>query len=491
MKTLNNTKFEILTEDGFKDFRGLKESSHEEYLELIFDDTSYKCSKTHLIKVNGDWVQAKDLKIGLVNNKVLKEIKTIKNNNDKFWDPIGIKDTKSFISKGLIHHNCDEAAYIPKNLWEEFVDSVMPTMSSLIFKQVITTSTANGVNHFEKLVKQAKAGISGDKFVETSWRNVPHYDKKGNLLDPEEYKKITIAKYGKKFFNQTEECQFIGSSDTLISGDSLANILNNIEKAEVIPQTILNEGTMYQTVKEGNSYVLTVDAAKDGIDAFSVQVVNITKFPFKQVFTANLQVDYLMMPLHLVELGNYYNQALMVIENNEGAGQSIADQLWTIYEYENLYKDKNINKVGLKKYPGFRTTTKSRPLILNMLKIFIEEGKLEIQNQETLNQLYTFTKRKNGNKYEAESGYHDDLVLSLAMIFAPFMEIKVFDNFELFTKQLRIENSETLTVDFLSVLDVGFSSDDEEDPYKEQRALLRDQGDTDYSPVLPTAPRWD
>jgi len=50
----------------------------------------------------------------------------------------------------------DEAAYIKKSLWDEFIDSVMPTMNSLIFKQVISTSTANGMNHFYHLVEGAK-----------------------------------------------------------------------------------------------------------------------------------------------------------------------------------------------------------------------------------------------------------------------------------------------------------------------------------------------
>jgi len=50
----------------------------------------------------------------------------------------------------------DEAAYIKKSLWDEFIDAVMPTMNSLIFKQVISTSTANGMNHFFSLVNGAK-----------------------------------------------------------------------------------------------------------------------------------------------------------------------------------------------------------------------------------------------------------------------------------------------------------------------------------------------
>jgi len=369
----------------------------------------------------------------------------------------------------------DETAYIKKSLWDEFVDSVMPTMNSLSFKQVIMTSTANGMNHFEQIVKAAKRQDTPERYITCSWRDVPHYNKQGDLLTPEEYKKITIKKYGKKYFAQTEECTFLGSSDTLISGIALKELQDHMENVTVIPQVILNDGTMYKEAQENHTYICTVDPSKDGIDEFSVDIVDVTSFPFEQVFTAKLQIDYLMMPEHLFELGTYYNTALMIIENNEGAGQSVSDTLWGVYEYENLFRDSNIDgRPGKKKYTGFRTTQKSRPLVLNMLKIFIEEGKLVVNSQHTLNQLYTFTKRKTGNKYEAEDGYFDDAVMSLSFVFAPFMSIKVFDNFELFTKELRVIDSNVRTEEYLTGIDIGFTSDDDDSDQKaEELRLMR------------------
>jgi hypothetical protein len=62
---------------------------------------------------------------------------------------------------------------------------------------------------------------SGQRLVKNDWREVPRYDKKGNLLDPEEYKRQVIAKNGRMFWLQTEECEFLGSSETLISTEAL------------------------------------------------------------------------------------------------------------------------------------------------------------------------------------------------------------------------------------------------------------------------------
>jgi len=97
-----------------------------------------------------------------------------------------------------------------------------------------------------------------------------------------------------------------------------------------------------------------------------------------------------------------------------------------------------------------------------MLKIFIDEGKLIINCEDTLEQLYTFTKRKTGNKFEAEDGYFDDMVMGIAVLFAPFMEIKVFDDFELFTRQLHKVDSTQKAKEYLSVIDFGISDDGSE-----------------------------
>ncbi len=378
----------------------------------------------------------------------------------------------------------DELAYFKKSLWDEFSDSVFPTMNSLIFKQVVMTSTANGMNHFSKLCHAAEAPDTPERFITTSWRNVPHYSKQGKLLDPETYKKLTIKKFGKKYFAQTEECVFLGSSDTLVGGDTLREIGNHLEKVVPIPTNIMLNLDVYKTVEEGDTYIVSCDPSKDGIDMFAVNVVNISRFPFEQVATANLDIDYLVMPEHLNELGLYYNEAMIIVEGNEGAGQSITDTLFGVYEYPSLYRDKNINnKPGYKKYTGFRTTTKSRPIILNLMKIFIEEGKLIINSEKTLEQMYTFTKKKTGLKYQAEDGYFDDLIMSLAIAFAPFMTSKTFDNYELFTKELRKEDSELRTSVYLSTLDFGFTSEEDDEYLKElkhQREIIG--GETDYFP---------
>jgi len=364
----------------------------------------------------------------------------------------------------------DEMAYIPKKDWDDFADSVFPTMNSLSFKQFIATSTANGMNHFADLVKQAKQPDSEYEFVTCSWKEVPRFDKKGNKIVPIEYKKQTIKKYGLKYFLQTEANEFLGSSNTLVDGQTLKRIQDHIESYDNENIPGLFDGlNIYKKPQKNHSYICSVDSSKDGIDDFSINIIDITKFPFEQVADANLQVDYLAMPEYLEELGIYYNKALMIIENNDGSGQSISDTLWNIYSYENMYRDKNIDgRPGYKKYTGFRTTPKSRTVILGLLKAFLEEGKLILNSRISLQQLYTFTKN-DSDKYVAQDGFKDDNVMSLAISFAPFMESLRFDDYEMFVKELRMDVSIVQTKEFMSVLDLGYEDDGvQEETYYEQ-----------------------
>jgi len=267
----------------------------------------------------------------------------------------------------------------------------------------------------------------------------------------------------------SHNCEFLGSASTLVSTEAL-KAMTPEEPTRI--DSIFTGIKIYKTAKKNHNYIISVDPAKDGIDSFTVQVTDITSFPFQQVASAKLDVDYLTMPEHLSELGTYYNEAYIVIENNEGAGQSVADMLFYVYEYPNMYRDRDTNDKKYKKFYGFRTTKKSRPLILNMMKIFIEEGKLIVRDQETINEFFSFIKSTNNSvKYEAEDGYHDDLVMGLAILFAPFMHLKSFDDPMTFLSLLKTdlnddeEDEENTNISkYYSLLDTaGFQSGDEDD----------------------------
>lgn len=253
-------------------------------------------------------------------------------------------------------------------------------------------------------------------------------------------------------------CEFIGSSYTLVSAAKLQEM-----KEKDIQEIRDGKLKIYEYPEEKHQYIMSVDAAKDGSDSFAVQVVDITDFNFKQVASAKLQIDYLLMPEFINEWCEYYNKPYLIIENNEGAGQSIADQMYLSYEYENLHFDKDVGRNKKKKYPGFRTTTKSRKQILQTLKLFIENDKLSVIDKSTINEFLTFI--LSNNKFQADDGYHDDMIMALALIFVPFCNTKNFEDMKKVVANLYDDDMpDDEKVNFGEMLTIGsFDSGTDED----------------------------
>lgn len=315
----------------------------------------------------------------------------------------------------------DECAFIKPTIWEEFSDSIFPSQSALAWKKNIILSTAKGMNHFYEIVKGAREETNGYKLFEVSWKDVPRYKSDGTQLTNEEFYTQIVGKFGIIYFNQNYANEFLGSSHTLISSDKLRKMNHTMPEEH-------RDGKLkiYQYPKNNHKYIMAVDPAKDGTDAFAVQILDITDFKFEQVASAQLQIDYLLMPEFIDEWGKLYNNAYLVIENNEGAGQSIADQMYQSYEYENLHFDKDVGRNKRKRYPGFRTTSKTRKQVLQTLKLFIENDKLDVIDKPTINEFFQFVLIK--NKFQADDGAKDDMIMALALVFAPFMNTKNFED---------------------------------------------------------------
>ena len=65
---------------------------------------------------------------------------------------------------------------------------------------------------------------------------------------------------------------------------------------------------------------------------------------------------------------------------------------------------------------GFKTTSITRPLILANLQEIVKDEVEKINDKDTLREMLTFIVNRNG-RAEAEDGYHDDLVMALAIAY--------------------------------------------------------------------------
>lgn len=308
----------------------------------------------------------------------------------------------------------DEAAHIEN--WDEFYASTYPIISSGKDSKVLMTTTPLGMNHFYKIWEDAikgpgTKGWNGFHPVKVLWNEVPGRD--------QEWANDQLAAlgYDQQKFDQEFNCEFFGSSGTLISGPTL--------KSLVYRQPIHHDPIgmyQYEKVEKGHTYVMICDVSRGkGLDYSTFQVIDVSVMPYNQVCTFR---SNLILTTDFADIVNYvgltYNNAYILVENNDIGGE-VPNILHNTHEYENiLYSDSNgrsgkvLSFGGKTAERGIRTTIATKALGCSMIKQLIEERKLTINDFETISELSTFSKK--GNSYTAEEGKHDDLVMPLVLL---------------------------------------------------------------------------
>jgi hypothetical protein len=214
----------------------------------------------------------------------------------------------------------------------------------------------------------------------------------------------------------SHNCQFIGSSGTLIGGEHLKRMFgkNPIASSDNIKQ--------YEQPIEGHQYAMMVDVGRGkGLDYSTFSIFDITKMPYRQVCTFR---DNMVAPADLAgyvfRMGKVYNEAHVLVEINDAGGQ-VVDCLFMDYGYENVLYTESGGKNGKRISGGFgknvergiRTTKSVKAIGCSILKLLIEQQQLVIQDEETVEEFKRFSKKH--NSYEAESGAHDDMVMNCVL----------------------------------------------------------------------------
>ena len=302
----------------------------------------------------------------------------------------------------------DEFAFVPKNIAEEFITSVYPTVSSGKTTKVIMVSTPNGMNLFYKYWTDAVNGRNLYNPIEAHWSVVPGRDDK--------WAEDQIKQLGQEKFDQEFGCDFLGSSNTLISASKLATL--TWKK----PLKRINGLDIYEEPKEKHLYVISVDTSEgQGLDYSAFTVIDCTQSPYKIVakYYSN-EISPLVYPSIIYDVGTKYNTAYALVENNSIGVQTV-NILHTDLEYENIFSTTNMGRGGQKLSSGFKknsklgvkTTHQIKSIGCSNLKSMIESNKLIIEDFDIISELTSFVAKQ--STFSAEPGCHDDLVMSLVL----------------------------------------------------------------------------
>ena len=302
----------------------------------------------------------------------------------------------------------DEFAFVPNHIADSFFASVYPTITSGKNTKVIIVSTPHGMNHFYRMWHDAENRTNEYIPTDVHWSEVPGRDEK--------WKKQTIANTSEAQFKIEFECEFLGSIDTLVAPSKLKTLVYEN------PQQSNAGLDVYEQVKEGCDYAITVDVARGvGEDYSAFIVVDITQFPHKVVAKyRNNDIKPMLFPNIIYQIAKQYNEAFILCEVND-IGDQVASILQYDLEYQNLLMCSMRGRAGQIVGQGFSgsktqlgvkmSKTVKKVGSLN-LKTLIEEEKLIFNDYEIISELTTFVSKH--NSFEAEEGCNDDLAMCLS-----------------------------------------------------------------------------
>lgn len=304
----------------------------------------------------------------------------------------------------------DEFAYVPQNVAEEFFSSVYPTISSGQETKVFIVSTPHGMNLYYKLWTDAINQRNSYIPIDVHWSDVPGRDDK--------WKEETIANTSEEQFRTEFECDFVGSIHTLISPSKLKTL------AYIDPIYKNGEGfKVYAKPEEKHTYVICVDVSRgQNIDYSAFTVMDITTTPYRLVATfKNNTMSPMVFPNAIHAAAKQYNNAYVLIEINDMGGQ-VAEIIHSELEYENLLSATLRGRKGQVLDGGFgggvsqfgvRMSEVVKRTGCSILKSLVEGEKIIIQDFDVIKEMFAFVAKK--NSFEAEVGYHDDLVMTLVI----------------------------------------------------------------------------
>jgi hypothetical protein len=316
----------------------------------------------------------------------------------------------------------DEFAHVPQNVSEEFFSSVYPTITSGQSTKVLMVSTPNGLNMFYSFWRGATRP-DGDELkneyvpIEVHWSQVPLYP--GGPLRDDKWKDETVRNSSEQQFQSEFECDFVGSSNTLISTAKLKQLFPRRPKSQTA------EGYReYHEPEEGRTYFITVDVSRGQAKDYSAfTVVDTSEFPYKIAATFyNNTISPMVYPTIIDNISKRYNDAWILVEINDIGGQ-VADILHYDLENEFILSVTSRGRSGQVLSGGFsgvgqtalgvKTTTPIKKIGCSVLRSLIEENKMIIEDENLIAELSSFISKR--NTYEADDGHNDDLTMTLVL----------------------------------------------------------------------------
>lgn len=320
----------------------------------------------------------------------------------------------------------DEAAFI------ENIDTIWAAVYPVISTggSAFVLSTVNGIgNWYHGVYQQAIDGANAFNAVDIQWKDHPEYHYNPDFADlyaemnktqedVEQWVETTRANLPLKQWLQEFECNFLGTGDTFLDGDTIKDMAENVNHNYATKYN--NRMRVWERPEPFHNYILAADVALGrGKDYSAFHIINMYNGNQVAEFYSNkTSIDEFAKII--AKEGTLYNLAYVICERNT-IGNNLIDKLFNQEEYENLWMDEKGDF-------GLQVSMKNRETLLADLEEAVRNSYIGIKSSRTFDEFGTFVIKESG-RAEAEKGHHDDLVMSLAV--AAFLYKLLFGNIQI------------------------------------------------------------
>lgn len=430
-----NTRFEILTPDGWRDFRGVAKKPPQRLHRVLLEDGHHVDATTdHQFFTRlkkrvavGDMVPGETELATEQGYARVISVDLIK--EDVVYDIIEVDhEDHAFVVNRCFHtKNCDELAFIQPNKQKEFWTSIQPILSTG-GSCIVTSTPKSDEDIFAQIWKGAidntdefgnpnETGVGKNGFypIKVPWWMHPERD--------EEWAKPFRETLGEARFRQEMEGEFVTDDETLINPLTLTRLKS------ALPDFYTGTVRWYDAPKANHAYLVGLDPSLGtGRDYGAIQVFELPSM--KQVgewqhnHTAPRgQVRVLLQVLTFLDatlrddpeqMGD--PEIFWTVENNS-IGEAVLQVIEDTGEenFPGMMVSERRRKGQVRRFrKGMHTDNRKKLSACARFKSLVESDRMQINSAQLIRELKHFVAKE--TSFSAKPGEHDDLVSACLLI---------------------------------------------------------------------------
>ena len=340
-------------------------------------------------------------------------------NNSRIVSTTTTGNTGRGMSISLLY--CDEFAFVPHNIADEFWTSISPTLATG-GKAIITSTPNSDEDTFATIWKDANkkfdefgneqlVGINGFFPFTCAWSEHPDRDAAWEIAER--------GRIGEERFRREYNCEFLVYDETLVNSIKLSEMEGRD------PISKMGQTRWYKKLDPNMIYAVTLDPSLGtGGNNAAIEVFELPSFTQVAEWQNNLtpiqgQIKVLREILGYISdtMGpDSPNSLYWTIENNT-VGEAGLVCIRDIGEenFNGLFVSEPVRKGHVRKFrKGFNTTHGSKISAAARLKYLIESNKMTIYSKPLISELKTFIAQ--GVTFKAKNEEQDDLVSACLLL---------------------------------------------------------------------------